>query len=161
MSKYRHFSKIFGLGASLCTILAFLVTLIKPPPPSKPETAEAHFQKALHLKDQRNRPQAEQEARQAILLQPTHKEAHKLLAACYMNDGSTKNGGQDSSLSAAANEYTRAVEIDPDDMEAKLGLAVALESLGQHDSARDAYSVVAKHHASNAEQRKIASLRLH
>ncbi len=161
MSKFLLVSGIVGFIASICTVLAFILPLFKSTPAAPSDTAEAHYQKAVQLRDQHNRPLAEEEARQAIMLQPTHREAHKLLAACYMTDGSVDNGSQSSSLSSAANEYTRAVEIDPDDMEAELGLAVALESLGQRSSARNHYAIVAKHHGSSQEQREIATSRLH
>lgn len=46
-------------------------------------SSDAHYQKAKQFFNLHNRPNAEKEARQAVFLEPTHKEAHKLLGACY------------------------------------------------------------------------------
>ena len=115
------------------------------------QDASAHYQKAKSYFLEHNRPEAIKEAKQVVLLEPTHKEAHKLLGACY---------GIDQNMEGAAEEYKEAVTIDPDDMEAELGLAVALQSEGSHQEAREAYQYVIKHPQSTATQRQVALTQL-
>lgn len=116
-----------------------------------PVTAEAHYQKAKQYYDDHNRPQAIEEARQTVVLEPTHKDAHKLLGACY---------GMDRNMSAAASEYKEAARIDPDDTEASLALAVCLDALGSREEAKEAYRYVTRHPQSTASQRQRAHDRL-
>ncbi len=110
-------------------------------------TASAHYQKAKFYFLEHNRPLAIKEAKQALLLEPTHKEAHKLLGACY---------GIDQNMEGAAEEYKEATTIDPDDTEAELGLAVALQSEGNRQDAKEAYQYVLRHPQSTPSQRQVA-----
>ena len=45
-------------------------------------------------------------------------------------------------MDAAASEYKDATTIDPEDMEAELGLAMSLEAAGNKQEAKDAYRYV-------------------
>ena len=114
-------------------------------------SADTHYQKAKQYFFQHERPLAEQEARQAILLKPTHKEAHKLLGACY---------GIDQNMDAAASEYKDATTIDPEDMEAELGLAMSLEAAGNKQEAKEAYRYVLRNPQSSSSEIQMARSRL-
>ena len=133
---------------------AITYVLMKPTKPAKqPVTlsADAYYQKARQSFDLHNRPFAEKEARQAISLEPTHKEAHKLLGACY---------GIDQNLDASAAEYKEAVKIDPNDAEAELGLGMSLEGVGNKPEAKQAYNYVLLDSQSSLSQRQLAHTRL-
>ena len=114
--------------------------------------ADAHYQKAKQYFFQHDRPLAEQEAQQAILLRPSHKEAHKLLGACY---------GIDQNMDAAASEYKDATTIDPEDMEAELGLAMSLEAAGNKQGAKEAYRYILRNPQSNPNEMQLARSRAH
>lgn len=115
-------------------------------------SADTHYQKAKQYFFQHERPLAEQEARQAILLKPTHKEAHKLLGACY---------GIDQNMDAAASEYKDATAIDPGDMEAELGLAMSSEAAGNKQEAKEAYRYVLRNPQSSPNEIQMARSRSH
>jgi Flp pilus assembly protein TadD len=115
------------------------------------ETATDHYQKGKQYFFDHNRPMAIKEAKLAIAIEPTHEEAHKLLGACY---------GVDQNMDAAAAEYQEASDINPDDVEARLGLATAEEALGERIQATIAYRYVINHPQSTANQHEIALARL-
>ena len=137
-----------------CTGAITYVLMTPEKPAKRPVTlsADAYYQKARQSFDLHNRPVAEKEARQAVLLEPTHKEAHKLLGACY---------GIDQNLDASAAEYKEAVNIDPNDSEAELGLGMSLEGVGNKPEAKQAYHYVLLDPQSSLSQRQIAHTRLH
>ena len=144
-------ARVMVLVACVSGVSYMLLTPTKsasqPTTAAVPLTAEAHYQKAKQYYDDHNRPQAVKEARKAVVLEPTHKDAHKLLGACY---------GMDRNMSAAASEYQEAAKIDPDDTEASLALAVCLDALGSRAGAKKAYGYVARHPQSTASQRQRA-----
>jgi len=111
------------------------------------EAATSHFQKAKRYFFENNRPLAIEEANQVVALSPTHKEAYKLLGACY---------GIDKNMEAAAAAYKEACDIDPNDPEALLGFGVALEGVGSNEEARSVYQKVARHPVSTQVQRNQA-----
>jgi len=116
-----------------------------PRPPAK--TSAWHFQKAKRYFFENNRPLAIEEANQVVALSPTHKDAYKLLGACY---------GIDKNMEAAAAAYKEACAIDPNDPEALLGFGVALEGVGSDEEARSVYQKVARHPVSTDAQRNQA-----
>lgn len=137
--------------ASICAIGYVLLTPVKSASHATPQSAAVHFQKAEIYFQEHNRPLAIKEAKQTLFLEPTHKEAHKLLGACY---------GIDQNMEGAAEEYKEAAAIDPDDTEAELGLAVALQSEGSRQEAKEAYRYVVRHPQSTATQRQAALAQL-
>lgn len=142
--------RVFVIAA--CSGAVAYLMLIPAKSSSRPAVASAdtHYQKAKQYFFQHERPLAEQEARQAVLLKPTHKEAHKLLGACY---------GIDQNMDAAASEYKDATTIDPEDMEAELGLAMSLEAAGNKQEAKDAYRYVLRNPQSNLSETQMARSR--
>ena len=141
--------RVLILGACSGAVAYVLMTPAKSA--KQPLTADAYYQKAKQFFDLHNRPDAEKEARQAVLLEPTHKEAHKLLGACY---------GIDQNMEAAAAEYKQAVNIDPNDAEAELGFGMSLEGVGSKPEACQAYHYVLLDPQSTNSQREIAHTRL-
>lgn len=111
------------------------------------QTTASLFERAQQYYSEDDRPRAAEGAKTVIALEPNHKEAHKLLAGCYLKDGN---------LSGAATECKTATHIDPDDMTAQYGLATALRGLGSYAEARDAYRVILKHPRSTPAQREEA-----
>ena len=143
--------RLLVLAACTGAIAYVLMTPAKSVKQPVPVSANAHYQKARQFFDLHNRPAAEGEARQAVLLEPTHKEAHKLLGACY---------GIDQNLDASAAEYKEAVNIDPNDAEAELGLGMSLEGVGNKPEAKQAYHYVLLNPQSTDSQREIAHTQL-
>jgi Tfp pilus assembly protein PilF len=143
--------RLLVLAACSGAIAYVLMTPAKSAKQPVTVSADAYYQKAKQFFDLHNRPDAEKEARQAILLEPSHKEAHKLLGACY---------GIDQNLDAAAAEYKEAVSIDPNDAEAELGLGMSLEGVGNKPEAKQAYHYVLLDPQSTDSQREIAHTRL-
>jgi cytochrome c-type biogenesis protein CcmH/NrfG len=111
------------------------------------QTTASLYQGAQQHYSENDRLRAAEGAKAVIALEPNHKEAHKLLAACYLKDGN---------LSGAAIECNTATHIDPDDMTAQYGLATALRGLGSYAEARDAYRVILRHPRSTPAQREEA-----
>ena len=137
---------------AVCSGAVAYLMLIPAKSSSRPAivSADTHYQKAKQYFFQHERPLAEQEARQAILLKPTYEEAHKLLGACY---------GIDQNMDAAASEYKDATMIDPEDMEAELGLAMSLEAAGNKQEAKEAYRYVLRNPQSNPSEIQMARSR--
>jgi Tfp pilus assembly protein PilF len=116
------------------------------------DSAEAHYEKAKTFFFAHDRPDAIQEAKLAIQIKPSYDDAHKLLASCY---------GIDDNLDAAAAEFKTASDINPDDMEAEMGLATALDAEGERQKADDVYRYILRNPASNPDQLRQAKARLH
>ena len=97
------------------------------------------FTQAQQAYHEHDLPSAIDKAKQVVQQQETHTDAHKLLASCYAQDGNPQH------LQGAANEYQRAMQLAPDDMETELTLAALLDKMGRRAEARDAYRIVVSH----------------
>lgn len=123
--------------AALCTILITAYFLYDRYSPKTPPVDQL-FTQAQQAYHEHDLPSAIDKAKQVVQQQETHRDAHKLLASCYVQDGNPQH------LQGAANEYQRAMQLAPDDMETELTLAALLDKMGRRAEARDAYRVVAK-----------------
>ncbi len=113
--------------------------------------ARVHLRRAELLFREHSREEAKAAAREAISLAPGLVEAHKLIGACCLVD-------QDAA--GAAEAYGEATRLDPEDPEAAIGLATALEAEGRARDAQRWYEHVLGNPRSTGAQRDQAKRRL-
>jgi len=140
-----------GLYVRLAVLCGGVLLVLCCWPQVNGETSEFHYQQAKQFFDSKNRTQAIEEARQAIQIEPANIGSWKLLGACY---------GIDRNMEDSVAAYERATKIDPDDVEARLGLATALEATGKKSEAVQAYRVVLRHPKATIEQSQLARQRV-
>jgi Flp pilus assembly protein TadD len=139
------------LAGRLGVVGVCVVVVVLSWPAAQADSAKQHFALARgHFAD-KNRPQAVVEARRVLELEPEHVGARKLLGACF---------GIDRDMASAAREYEEAARVDPDDMEARCGLATALEASGKRQEAASVYRFVQRNPKATAEQANLARQRL-
>jgi cytochrome c-type biogenesis protein CcmH/NrfG len=90
-------------------------------------------------------------ARRILILQPGHKNAHKLLAAIYLKN-------QD--FASALAECREVSRIDPTDVTSQLGMASALREMGHSEEASRILETVIQSEHSTREERDEAEFRL-
>lgn len=124
-------------------------------PEANPEDAYPHAQTHLRAAERHfqahNRPAAKAEAERALTLAPGLVPAQLLIGACCLVD---------EDHSGAIDAYRRAIRLDPEDPEASLGLATALEAAGRRKEARQWYERTLRNPRSTVAQRDQATRRL-
>jgi Tfp pilus assembly protein PilF len=111
------------------------------------ESAEAHYNKALGYFSKENPTiddltRAIEEVKESIALEPKRKEFWKLLGACYQNMNQ---------MGEAVEAFREAVNLDPQDIKARKGLAATLHDYGDREGARNEYRFIIEHPSSTPQ----------
>jgi cytochrome c-type biogenesis protein CcmH/NrfG len=162
MAMTRNAALLTSLG--ILALLIFIVTTLTFDPFSvrswwhEIAAARSPYEDTDYLYDQANqfyknddRALARDVARRILILQPAHKNAHKLLAAIYL-----KNQDYGSAL-AECREVSR---IDPADITSRFGMASALREMGHSEEASRVLETVIQSAHSTPSERDEAEFRL-